>query len=195
MSFQQCRAPSHEATAPTAENQLDAARSAINHLLRRLSASPDLAYQINPATQTFELLARASALLNGDDPEEFRARLSLNVGARADQKHYELAAQRDRERDRALRVTLPRSTTPLVNQLPKETHGALYLGSRCGNIRRSFNPQHHDRYPAAPIGTWWGTETRTDDTGQEWIKHTPGEYFVVDNFGNLVAARRMGGAA
>lgn len=89
---------------------------------------------------------------------------------------------------------LPGGATPLANQFPNDTHGPIFLRSGCGGVRRAFHPSHKIAYASAPIGTWWGSETRTDSDGQQWIRHTPGEYFVVDNFGELVAARN-GGAA
>lgn len=89
---------------------------------------------------------------------------------------------------------LPGSATPLANQFPNDTHGPMFLRSGCGGVRRAFHPSHKSAYASAPIGTWWGSETRTDSDGQQWIRYTPGEYFVVDNFGELVAARK-GGAA
>ena len=76
MSSQECAAPSHEAQAPTPDEQIEAARSAISHLLQRLLADARVAYYFSPATESFALLIEAHSLLNGKPVEEVRATMA-----------------------------------------------------------------------------------------------------------------------
>lgn len=90
---------------------------------------------------------------------------------------------------------LPPSGLPMRDKY-MDPWGPMYLESACGNVRQGLNPQYAERAGTTPIGAWWSSETRRDSDGQTWIKHSPGEYFVVNDFGHLVAvARREGGAA
>lgn len=95
------------------------------------------------------------------------------------------------------RTTLPSGNLPMRDifaHLPP--NGTMHLKSVCGNVERSLHPQYAGRYPNAPVGAWWALETRRDSSGQEWTKQDHNEYFVVDDFGNLVSATaRKGGAA
>lgn len=72
----QCTATSHEAPAPTPNEQIEAARSAISHLLQRLLTDASVAYYFDPLTESFDRLTKAHALLNGKTVEEVRAHLA-----------------------------------------------------------------------------------------------------------------------
>lgn len=76
MSSQECAAPSHEAPAPIPNEQIEAARRAIEHLLQRLLTDARVAYYFDPITESFALLTQAHALLNGKTVEEVRAHLA-----------------------------------------------------------------------------------------------------------------------
>ena len=89
---------------------------------------------------------------------------------------------------------LPPSGLPMRDQY-MDPWGPMYLKSACGNVRQGLNPQYAERAGTAPIGAWWSSETRRDSDGQTWIKHTPGEYFVVNDFGHLVAVTGWDGGA
>ena len=58
-------AASHEAPAPTPEEQIEAARRVIEHLLQRLLTDARVAYYFDPVTESFDLLTKAHALLTG----------------------------------------------------------------------------------------------------------------------------------
>lgn len=79
MSSQECAAPSHEAPAPTPDEQIEAARRAIEHLLQRLLTDARVAYYFDPITESFALLTQAHALLSGQPVEEARTYLARRM--------------------------------------------------------------------------------------------------------------------
>ena len=93
-------------------------------------------------------------------------------------------------------TTLPPGDLPMRDLYPGQPTGYMHMVSTCGAIRRVMIPQKVEKYPEAPIGAWAIHETRTDSNGDRWVNSPDGDYFVVDNYGDLVrVAAREGGAA
>jgi len=65
--------------APTPDKQIEAARSAIEHLLQRLLTDARVAYYFDPITESFALLTQAHALLSGQPVEEARTYLARRM--------------------------------------------------------------------------------------------------------------------
>lgn len=66
----------------------DVQRLAVDHVITRIQQNPRLAYYIDPATRTFELLTAAQALASGWDVTQLRARVAKNM-------RYEAPASED----------------------------------------------------------------------------------------------------
>lgn len=91
-------------------------------------------------------------------------------------------------------TTLPPGNLPMRDAYPSSTNGFCFR-SDCGRVEASFHKQHNSFHPWAPIGLWYGHETRIDNHGQKWLKIDSGVHYVVDNFGFLARVEQQGGAA
>lgn len=172
MSSQECTATSHEATAPTPDEQIEAARSAISHLLRRMRHCPELAHLLSPATQSFELLASAHALLNETDHAATRHMLAEAVLNCAAQKPKDLPV-RLAEGSIVLPAPSPRDYT--------DWHNNYFHSSAFDRSGYSLARHHADN--CAPY--WVSHEKRIDPLGNRtW--ETRNTYYVPNDFGVLV---------
>lgn len=172
MSSQECTATSHEATAPTPDEQIEAARSAISHLLRRMRHCPELAHLLSPATQSFELLASAHALLNETDQAATRHMLAEAV--------LNCAAQKPKD----LPVRLAEGSIVLPAPQPRD-YGGWLDNFYCS---RSFDGSGYtlDRSHYSHSGPYWErSETRIDPLGNR-VWRAKEAYYVPDDFGTLV---------
>lgn len=65
-------------TAPTGD-EIRALRKAVTHVLDRSQVDPDLAWVLGPMTESFDLLCRAEALVNGEAFEAVVERRSKDL--------------------------------------------------------------------------------------------------------------------
>lgn len=168
----QCTATSHEATAPTPDEQIKAARGAISHLLRRMRHCPELAHLLSPATQSFELLASAHALLNETDQAATRHMLAEAV--------LNCAAQKPKD----LPVRLAEGSIVLPAPAPRDY--SSWHNNHFYSQSFDFSGYRFIRHHANTLAPYWVVhETRTDPLGnREWS--TGNAFYVPDDFGTLV---------
>lgn len=83
-------------------------------------------------------------------------------------------------------TTLPNGDVPMRDEWPDSLYGSMHLVSACRAVKRYMRPQYAAKYPFVPIGTWSGLEERKASNGIWWSRSTDPDYWVVDNFGDMV---------
>lgn len=173
MSSRERTATSHEATAPTPAEQIEAARRAISHLLRRMRHCPELAHLLSPATQSFELLVSAHALLNETDEAATRHMLADAV--------LNCAAQKPKD------LPLKLADDSIVLPAPQRgSHYARWFGNHFYDHQPDGSGHTFCRHHSDCCSPYWvGHERRIDPLGnRRW--ETNNAYYVPDDFGTLM---------
>lgn len=78
---------------------------------------------------------------------------------------------------------------------PNLPYGSMHLVSACRAVKRYMRPQYAAKYPFVPIGTWSCHEERKASDGIWWRRDTDPDYWVVDNFGDMVRVKALEGGA